>query len=54
MVDCVAVLAVPANQVTEEVVEDEIQPPPTRKRRLESSSNHTDSGDTVSHETDRR
>ncbi|XP_046875209.1 GA-binding protein subunit beta-2a isoform X1 [Hypomesus transpacificus] len=39
-------LAVPANQVTEEVVEDEIQPPPTRKRRLESSSNHTDSGDT--------
>ncbi|XP_067112543.1 GA-binding protein subunit beta-2a isoform X2 [Osmerus mordax] len=39
-------LAVPANQVTEEVVEDEIQPPPARKRRLESSSNHTDSGDT--------
>ncbi|KAJ8339634.1 hypothetical protein SKAU_G00342670 [Synaphobranchus kaupii] len=38
-------LAVPAGQITEEVVEEEeeLQPPPARKRRVEtSSSNHTE------------
>uniref|UniRef100_A0AAY5KK51 GA binding protein transcription factor subunit beta 2a n=1 Tax=Esox lucius TaxID=8010 RepID=A0AAY5KK51_ESOLU len=37
-------LAVPANQVTEEVVDEDPQPPPARKRKLET--NHTESGDT--------
>ncbi|XP_041739799.2 GA-binding protein subunit beta-1 isoform X3 [Coregonus clupeaformis] len=39
-------LAMPANQVTEEVVEEEPQPPPARKRKLEASANHMESGDT--------
>ncbi|XP_056154069.1 GA-binding protein subunit beta-2a [Lampris incognitus] len=39
-------LAVPANAVTEEVVEEEPQPPPTRKRKLEAITNHNDLGDT--------
>ncbi|KAM3858392.1 GA-binding protein subunit beta-2a [Diretmus argenteus] len=39
-------LAVPANTVTEEVVADEPQPPPSRKRRLEATTNHNDVGDT--------
>lgn len=37
----------PANQVIEEVVEEEPQPPPARKRKLEASANHMESGDTV-------
>ncbi|XP_030645695.1 GA-binding protein subunit beta-2a [Chanos chanos] len=40
------VLAVPANQVTEEVVEEEFEPPPARKRKIEVSSNHTEAEDT--------
>uniref|UniRef100_A0A4W5QA38 GA binding protein transcription factor subunit beta 2a n=1 Tax=Hucho hucho TaxID=62062 RepID=A0A4W5QA38_9TELE len=39
-------LAMPANQVTEEVVDEEPQPPPARKRKLEASANHMESGDT--------
>ncbi|KAJ8267498.1 hypothetical protein COCON_G00126700 [Conger conger] len=36
-------VAVPAGQITEEVVEEELQPPPARKRRVETTaSNHTD------------
>ncbi|XP_013997117.1 GA-binding protein subunit beta-2 isoform X4 [Salmo salar] len=38
-------LAMPANQVTE-VVDEEPQPPPSRKRKLEASANHMESGDT--------
>ncbi|XP_041759836.1 GA-binding protein subunit beta-1 isoform X1 [Coregonus clupeaformis] len=38
-------LAMPANQVTE-VVEEEPQPPPSRKRKLEALANHMESGDT--------
>ncbi|KAJ8000175.1 hypothetical protein DPEC_G00202110 [Dallia pectoralis] len=37
-------LAVPSNQVTEEVVDEDPQPPPARKRKLET--NHNESGDT--------
>ncbi|XP_062384739.1 GA-binding protein subunit beta-2a [Sardina pilchardus] len=40
-------LAVPANQITEEVVEEEPQPPPARKRKIEISANHTEADDTV-------
>lgn len=43
-----AVVAVPASQITEEVVEEELQPPPTRKRRLEPAANHTEPKDKVS------
>lgn len=43
-----AVLAVPANTVTEEVVSEEPQPPPSRKRKLEVTNNHSDAGETVS------
>ncbi|KAM9415384.1 GA-binding protein subunit beta-1-like isoform 3-T6 [Salvelinus alpinus] len=39
-------LAMPANQVIEEVVDEEPQPPPSRKRKLEASANHMESGDT--------
>ncbi|XP_075931694.1 GA-binding protein subunit beta-2a isoform X2 [Anarhichas minor] len=39
-------LAVPANAVTEEVVTEEPQAPPTRKRKLEITNNHNDSGET--------
>ncbi|XP_053303331.1 GA-binding protein subunit beta-2a isoform X1 [Pleuronectes platessa] len=39
-------LAVPANAVTEEVVTEEPHPPPTRKRKLEVTNNHNDSGET--------
>ncbi|XP_077362750.1 GA-binding protein subunit beta-2a [Festucalex cinctus] len=40
-------LAVPANSVTtEEVVTDESQTPPSRKRKLEVASNHNDAGET--------
>ncbi|KAG8004792.1 GA-binding protein subunit beta-2 [Nibea albiflora] len=39
-------LAVPANTVTEEVVTEEPQPAPSRKRKLEATTNHTDSGET--------
>lgn len=42
------VLAVPANTVTEEVVTEEPQPPPSRKRKLEVTNNHSDAGETVS------
>uniref|UniRef100_A0A3Q3XBT0 Uncharacterized protein n=1 Tax=Mola mola TaxID=94237 RepID=A0A3Q3XBT0_MOLML len=35
-------LAVPANTVTEEVVSEEPQPPPSRKRKLEVTNNHSD------------
>ncbi|XP_062291793.1 GA-binding protein subunit beta-2a [Scomber scombrus] len=38
-------LAVPANTVTEEVVTEEPQPPPTRKRKLEMN-NHSEAGET--------
>uniref|UniRef100_A0A3P8X0M1 GA binding protein transcription factor subunit beta 2a n=1 Tax=Cynoglossus semilaevis TaxID=244447 RepID=A0A3P8X0M1_CYNSE len=38
-------LAVPANTVTEEVVTEEPQPPPSRKRKLEVTNNH-ESGET--------
>ncbi|XP_053190711.1 GA-binding protein subunit beta-2a isoform X2 [Scomber japonicus] len=38
-------LAVPANTVTEEVVTEEPQPPPSRKRKLEMN-NHNESGET--------
>ncbi|KAG7260423.1 hypothetical protein CRUP_009349 [Coryphaenoides rupestris] len=38
------ILAMPANTVTEEVVEEELQPPPSRKRRLEATIH--DSADT--------
>ncbi|XP_028282268.1 GA-binding protein subunit beta-2a [Parambassis ranga] len=38
-------LAVPANTVTEEVVTEEPQPPPSRKRKLEVTNNH-DTGET--------
>ncbi|KAF1382134.1 hypothetical protein PFLUV_G00161290 [Perca fluviatilis] len=41
-----AVLAVPANTVTEEVVTEEPQPPPSRKRKLEVTNNHNDTGET--------
>lgn len=43
---CVAVLAVPANTVTEEVVGEEPQAPPTRKRKLEVT-NHSEAAETV-------
>lgn len=49
------VLAVPANTVTEEVVTEDPQPLPSRKRKLEVTNNHNDTGETVSgceHETD--
>ncbi|XP_077404690.1 GA-binding protein subunit beta-2a isoform X2 [Vanacampus margaritifer] len=40
-------LAVPANSVTtEEVVTEESQTPPSRKRKLEVASNHNDTGET--------
>ncbi|XP_077600074.1 GA-binding protein subunit beta-2a isoform X2 [Stigmatopora nigra] len=39
-------LAVPANTVTEEVVTDETQAPPSRKRKLEVANNHNDTGET--------
>ncbi|XP_055750268.1 GA-binding protein subunit beta-1-like isoform X2 [Salvelinus fontinalis] len=39
-------LAMPANQVIEEVVDEEPQPPLSRKRKLEASANHMESGDT--------
>ncbi|XP_029919561.1 GA-binding protein subunit beta-2-like [Myripristis murdjan] len=39
-------LAVPANTVTEEVVAEEPQAPPSRKRKLEATTNHNDAGDT--------
>ncbi|TNM92679.1 hypothetical protein fugu_018081 [Takifugu bimaculatus] len=39
-------LAVPANTVTEEVVSEEPQPPPSRKRKLEVTNNHSDTGET--------
>ncbi|XP_042291808.1 GA-binding protein subunit beta-2a [Thunnus thynnus] len=39
-------LAVPANTVTEEVVTEEPQPPPSRKRKLEMTNNHNDTGET--------
>lgn len=39
-------LAVPANTVTEEVVGEEPQPPPSRKRKLEVTNNHSDAGET--------
>ncbi|XP_013880622.1 GA-binding protein subunit beta-2a [Austrofundulus limnaeus] len=39
-------LAVPANTVTEEVVADEPQPPPSRKRKLEITNNHSETGET--------
>ncbi|XP_039676605.1 GA-binding protein subunit beta-2a [Perca fluviatilis] len=39
-------LAVPANTVTEEVVTEEPQPPPSRKRKLEVTNNHNDTGET--------
>lgn len=42
------VLAVPANTVTEEVVTEEPQPPPSRKRKLEVTNNHNNTGETVS------
>lgn len=42
----VAVLAVPANTVTEEVVGEEPQAPPTRKRKLEVT-NHSEVAETV-------
>ncbi|KAG9345310.1 hypothetical protein JZ751_009856 [Albula glossodonta] len=38
-------VAVPASQITEEVVEEELQPPPARKRRLEVAANHTEPKD---------
>ncbi|KAJ8398448.1 hypothetical protein AAFF_G00427030 [Aldrovandia affinis] len=38
-------VAVPASQITEEVVEEEVQPPPARKRRLEPAANHTEPKD---------
>uniref|UniRef100_A0A3P9CUD6 GA binding protein transcription factor subunit beta 2a n=1 Tax=Maylandia zebra TaxID=106582 RepID=A0A3P9CUD6_9CICH len=41
-------LAVPANTVTEEVVTEEPQPPPSRKRKLEVTNNHNNTGETVS------
>ncbi|KAF3706887.1 GA-binding protein subunit beta-2 [Channa argus] len=39
-------LAVPANTVTEEVVTEEPQPPPSRKRKLEVTNNHSEAGET--------
>ncbi|XP_074469122.1 GA-binding protein subunit beta-2a [Sebastes fasciatus] len=39
-------LAVPANTVTEEVVTEEPQPLPSRKRKLEVTNNHNDGGET--------
>ncbi|CAN9503573.1 unnamed protein product [Ophioblennius macclurei] len=39
-------LAVPANTVTEEVVTEEPQPPPSRKRKLEVTNNHSETGET--------
>ncbi|XP_029022026.1 GA-binding protein subunit beta-2a isoform X2 [Betta splendens] len=39
-------LAVPANTVTEEVVTEEPQPQPSRKRKLEVTNNHGDAGET--------
>uniref|UniRef100_UPI003AAA93B6 GA-binding protein subunit beta-2-like n=1 Tax=Centroberyx gerrardi TaxID=166262 RepID=UPI003AAA93B6 len=39
-------LAVPANTVTEEVVAEEPQAPPSRKRKIEVTTNHNDAGDT--------
>ncbi|XP_034016626.1 GA-binding protein subunit beta-2a [Thalassophryne amazonica] len=39
-------LAVPANTVTEEVVTEEPQAPPSRKRKLEVTTNHNDTGET--------
>ncbi|TNN36037.1 GA-binding protein subunit beta-2 [Liparis tanakae] len=39
-------LAVPANTVTEEVVTEEPQAPPTRKRKMEAINNHNDVGET--------
>uniref|UniRef100_H3CGU2 GA binding protein transcription factor subunit beta 2a n=1 Tax=Tetraodon nigroviridis TaxID=99883 RepID=H3CGU2_TETNG len=40
-------LAVPANTVTEEVVSEEPQPPPSRKRKLEVTNNHSEAGETL-------
>ncbi|XP_054619518.1 GA-binding protein subunit beta-2a isoform X1 [Dunckerocampus dactyliophorus] len=39
-------LAVPANTVAEEVVTEESQAPPSRKRKLEVANNHNDTGET--------
>ncbi|KAL2080744.1 hypothetical protein ACEWY4_024537 [Coilia grayii] len=39
-------LAVTSNQVTEEVVEEDPQPPPARKRKIEISANHMEADDT--------
>ncbi|XP_049606733.1 GA-binding protein subunit beta-1 isoform X1 [Syngnathus scovelli] len=39
-------LAVPANTVAEEVVAEESQAPPSRKRKLEVTNNHNDTGET--------
>ncbi|XP_029976467.1 GA-binding protein subunit beta-2a [Salarias fasciatus] len=39
-------LAVPANTVTEEVVTEEPTPPPSRKRKLEVTNNHSETGET--------
>ncbi|XP_061597957.1 GA-binding protein subunit beta-2a isoform X2 [Cololabis saira] len=39
-------LAVPANTVTEEVMTEEPQPPPSRKRKLEVTNNHNDTAET--------
>ena len=47
-VSLISVLAVPANTVTEEVMTEEPQPPPSRKRKLEATNNHNDAGETVS------
>ncbi|XP_036371505.1 GA-binding protein subunit beta-2a [Megalops cyprinoides] len=47
-------VAVPAGQVAEEVVEEEVQPPPSRKRRVESAANHTDPQDKEAAEKDSR
>ncbi|KAG7457625.1 hypothetical protein MATL_G00229330 [Megalops atlanticus] len=47
-------VAVPAGQVAEEVVEEEVQPPPARKRRVESSANHTEPQDKEAAEKESR
>ncbi len=39
-------MAVQSNQITEEVVDD--SEPPARKRKIEVSSNNTETGETVS------
>ncbi|XP_066577495.1 GA-binding protein subunit beta-2b isoform X2 [Amia ocellicauda] len=42
MQDGQQVLTMPAGQITEEVVEEEPQPPPVRKRKLEAMINHSE------------